>query len=95
MFLFSIMILFTFSVVFSSENPMKCMKLFKTMLEEQRFSVEKFKNFKDKEKNMILTYKVLGMLSTDCKNQSLRDRVDYKFDCRLQSSEFREPDFFL
>ena len=34
------------------------------------------------------------MLSTDCKNQSLRDRVDYKFDCRLQSSEFREPDFF-
>ena len=34
------------------------------------------------------------MLSTDCKNQSLRDRVDYKFDCRLQSPEFREPDFF-
>ena len=90
------MILFTFSVVFSSEYAMKCMKLFKTMLEEQRFSVEKFKNFKDiKEKSMILTYKVLGMLSTDCKNQSLRDRVDYKCDCRLQSSEFREPDFFL
>ena len=41
------------------------------------------------------TYKTGGMLSTDCKNQSLRDRVDYKFDCRLQSSEFREPDFFL
>ena len=40
-------------------------------------------------------YKVGGMLSTDCKNQSLRDRVDYKFDCRLQSSEFREPDFFV
>ena len=40
-------------------------------------------------------YKVVGMLSTDCKNQSLRDRVDYKFDCRLQSSEFREPDFFV
>ena len=39
-------------------------------------------------------YKGCGMLSTDCKNQSLRDRVDYKFDCRLQSSEFREPDFF-
>ena len=39
-------------------------------------------------------YKALGMLSTDCKNQSLRDRVDYKFDCRLQSPEFREPDFF-
>ena len=39
-------------------------------------------------------YKVCGMLSTDCKNQSLRDRVDYKCDCRLQSSEFREPDFF-
>ena len=40
-------------------------------------------------------YKGPGMLSTDCKNQSLRDRVDYKFDCRLQSSEFREPDFFV
>ena len=40
-------------------------------------------------------YKVPGMLSTDCKNQSLRDRVDYKCDCRLQSSEFREPDFFV
>ena len=40
-------------------------------------------------------YKVPGMLSTDCKNQSLRDRVDYKCDCRLQSSEFRELDFFV
>ena len=27
--------------------------------------------------------------------RSLRDRVDYRFDCRLQSSEFREPDFFF
>ena len=45
--------------------------------------------------NIVLgKYKPRGMLSTDCKNQSLRDRVDYKFDCRLQSSEFREPDFF-
>ena len=43
----------------------------------------------------INKYKGCGMLSTDCKNQSLRDRVDYKFDCRLQSSEFREPDFLL
>ena len=34
------------------------------------------------------------MLSTDWKNQSLRDRVDYKFDCRLQSSEFRDLAFF-
>ena len=42
-----------------------------------------------------IRYKARGMLSTDCKNQSLRDRVDYRFDCRLQSSEFREPDFFL
>ena len=34
------------------------------------------------------------MLSTDYKNQSSRDRVDYKFDCRPQSLEFREPEFF-
>ena len=45
--------------------------------------------------NQISLCKGLGMLSTDCKNQSLRDRVDYKFDGRLQSSEFREPDFFV
>ena len=44
---------------------------------------------------IIHYYKGGGMLSTDCKNKSLRDRVDYKFDCRLQSSEFREPDFFV
>ena len=37
---------------------------------------------------IIHYYKGGGMLSTDCKNKSLRDRVDYKFDCRLQSSEF-------
>ena len=44
---------------------------------------------------LLACYKGVGMLSTDCKNQSLRDRVDYKCDCRLQSSEFREPDFFV
>ena len=41
------------------------------------------------------------MFSTDYKNQSLRDRVDYKFDCRVnvdykhQNFEnLNEPDFF-
>ena len=34
-------------------------------------------------------YKVAGMFSTGCKNQSLRDRVDYKFDYRVQTTKIR------
>ena len=37
---------------------------------------------------ILVRYKAGGLLSTDCKNQRLRDRVDYKFDYRLQKPEF-------
>ena len=46
-------------------------------------------------------YKAIGMLSPDCKNQSLRDRVDYKvqnfenqtFFCRLETTNCSVLDF--
>ena len=47
------------------------------------------------EKRLICYKGFSGFLATDCKNRNLRDRLDYKFDYKLQNSDCSEPGFFL